>query len=278
MAILPSLGQRGALPRGAPIEGAAGNGVVTEAAPRSSWWGRRGIVTNPVAFSEPHPPTAVQAGGAHRLLQVRERHPYLDLGTSRKNDQPSNSGTPNPLASGPPRPTLAVQTRNETWQVGTVHTNHEDNTTAFPVVEISPGVLADGRTRTGARSRALGTLGDPWGTKLGGTPALYRPYGARGVVVGPPEGDTLDGPQRLKLGPPRGRHSPTIPDHMLARIKYHSGNPQQRGVRQNRPSNSRIAGQAWSQLVVRQGQSTPAPVPRQETARQPGLSGRWTRR
>ena len=278
MAILPSLGQRGALPRGAPVDGAAGNGIVTEATPRTSWWGRRGIVTNPVAFSEPHPPTAVQAGGAHRRLQVRERHPYLDMGTSRKNADPSNAGIPNPLHSGPARPTLAVQTRNETWQVGTDQTGAEDNSTAFPTVEISPGVLADGRTRTGARLRALGTLGDTYAIKVGGTPGLYRPYGARGFVVGPPDGADLDGPQRAPLGPPRGRHSPTIPDHMLARIKYHSGAPQQRGVRQNRPSNSRIAGQAWSQLVARQGVDTPAPIPRMATARTPGLSGRWVRR
>lgn len=278
MAIFPNLGQRGALPRGVPVEGAAGNATVTEGPPRSSWWGRRGIETNPVAFSVPHAPNAVQAGGAHRLLQVRERHPYLDMGTARKNDQPSNSGVPNPTASGPARPTLAVQTRNEAWQIGTDHAKHEDNTTAFPTVEIRAGVLADGRSVTGARVRALGTLGDTYAAKNGGTPGLYRPYGARGVVVGPPEGDSLDGPQKLRLGPPRGRHSPTIPDHMLARIKYHSGAPQQRGVRQNRPASSRIAGQAWSQFAARQGQDTPSPIPRMATARTPGLSGRWARR
>jgi hypothetical protein len=295
---LPGFGQGARLARGIPIELAAGNGVHShdvvsvENPPsfsgrtgRTSFGGRRGIVTNPVAFSVPHPPVAVQADGAHRLLQMRDRHPYLDAGTSRKGSDESNSGVPNPLASGPARPTLRVSTRNETWQIGNDLTRFEDNTTPFPTVDIAPGRPAAGTGRTphgtqsiGERRRAMGTLGDTWNTKNGGTPGLHRPYGSRGVTIGPPPGTPLDGPQRLRGGFPRGRHSPTIPDHQLARIKYYSGAPQQRGVRAGRPSNSKIAGQSYNQTVVHQGVDGPNPMPRVSVqVRTPGLSGRWAR-
>ncbi len=210
------------------------------------------------------------------MLQARDRHPYLDAGTSKKNAQESNSGVPNPLHSGPARPSLRVVARQETWLIGTDHTRWEDNDAPKAITVVGPGIAADARTAVETRTYPLGTQGDPWTKVYGGTRSLYRPYGARGYVEGPPIGSPLDGPQSIKGGAPHGRHSPTIPAHVQTRARY-SAVPQMVPGRNLRPANSKIAGQSYSQTVVHQGGDTPNPMPTQDTARQPGLGSRFGR-
>lgn len=271
MVAIPSLGQLARLQSGEPIAGAAGNGRVTRARARTSFGGLRFAGRNQEAGFY------AVSGSGNNLLQARDRHPYLDAGSSMKSGAPSNSGVPNPTADGPARPSLRVVNRQETWQIGTDLTTNEDNPGPFATTEVMPGCAADGRTQVGPRAYPLGTQGDPWSTVYGGTPGLYRPYGARGQVIGPPVGSQLDGPQRIKGGPPHGRHSPTIPGYLISRQNYQA-KPQQRPGRLNRPANSRIAGQSYSQTVVHQGGDTPNPMPRASgLTRQPGMTGRWLR-
>lgn len=269
--ILDLLGRRASLKQGEPVGGAAGNGRVTAGPDPTSWHGLRYAASNQEAGS------VVQPGSGNRRLQARDRHPYLDAGSSKHSDERSNSGVPNPTADGPARPSLRVVARNLTWQIGTDQTGYADNDGPFALTEARPGMAADGRTPVGSRAYPLGTQGDPWTRKSGGTPSLYRPYGARGVVIGPPVGSPLDGPQTIPGGVPHGRHSPTVPGYKLTRAHYQV-TPQQRPARANRPSNSRIAGQSYSQTVVHQGGDTPNPMPRQTSvARAPGMNGRWGR-
>lgn len=265
MVSFDSLGRQARLPQGDPTAQTAGNGLHTEGQPRTAWGGLRG----------PRRQIAASASG-NNMLQARDRHPYLDAGTSKHNAAPSNSGLPNPLASGPARPSLRVVNRQETWLIGTDHTRWEDNDAPKATTSARGGLAADGRTVVGDRAYPLGTQGDTWSNVYGGTPGLYRPYGARGVVFGPPVGSPLDGPQKIRGGAPHGRHSPTVPGHVQTRGRFEAV-PQMRPVRVGRPSNSKIAGQSYNQTVVHQGGDTPNPMPTQPTTRTPGMGSRWGR-
>jgi len=273
MVAFPRLGRQPHLPQGMPIEGAAGNGRVTAAPASTSWGGLRYAAPNQESGS------VVQPGSGHNRLQARDRHAYLDAGSSMHSGLPSNSGIPNPTADGPARPALDVVNRNLTWQVGTDATTMLDNSGPFAVTQAHAGMAADGRTRVGPRPYPLGTQGDTYSRVYGGTPGLYRPYGARGVVYGPPIGSPLDGPQTIRGGVPHGRHSPTIPGYKLTRQNYRV-HPQQVAPWANRPANSRIAGQSYSQTVVHLGGTTPNPMPTIPgigQVRQPGMNRRFTR-
>ena len=264
--MIADLGQQPRLRQGTPVALAAGNGMITQEEQPTTGWGGLRFVARAIAA----------AASGNNTLQARDRHPYLDAGTSKHNAAPSNSGVPNPLASGPARPSLRVVARQETWLIGTDHTRWEDNEAPKALTVIAEGLACDGRTVVAQRDYALGTRGDTWSNVYGGTPGLYRPYGSRGVVQGPPVGSPLDGPQRTRGGAPYGRHSPTVPGHVQTRSRYDAV-PQMRPVRVNRPSNSRIAGQSYSQTVVHQGGDTPNPMPTQPTLRMPGMGARWGR-
>ena len=272
MVAFPSLGQVARLRVGTPVAGAAGNGVTTSGQDTSSWGGLRLVTAQRLLQM------TVPGGSQHNLLQARDRHPVLNVGDSKHSADPSNSGIPNPLASGPARPALNVINRDLTWQIGTDHTTNEDNDAVKATTVVVAGMSADGRSMVGERAFALGTQGDPRTGVYGGTRSLYRPYGARGYVEGPPEGSPLDGPQIVTPGPPHGHHSRTVPAYVQTRQNYSAGGkPQQRPVRANRPANSQRAGQSYSQTVVHQGGQVPNPMPTQTTLRTPGMGGRWGR-
>ena len=99
----------------------------------------------------------------------------------------------------------------------------------------------------------------------GGVPGMWIPYGTRGgipyAVQSPqPEGSPLDGPANVWSGPPHGLHSDTVEGGTLVVRRYLS-TPQMRPVRLDRPANSPIAGQSYSQTLPMQGQPPPGQAP-----------------
>jgi hypothetical protein len=108
-----------------------------------------------------------------------------------------------------------------------------------------------------------GTQGDPWTPVYGGTPGMYQPYGTyqgignvpiQGIQSPVIQGAVGDGPQSFQPGPPHGLHSPTMPDY-LQTLGYYMAVPQMRAPRIDRPANSTIGGQSYSQTIQPQGQT-----------------------
>lgn len=297
----PQLGRRARALSG-PVTGlAAGNSVVTSdlrggglpaAHPGNDNGGRTQSQTfGGLTLSTPDqlgkPRAAYGGGWRDGRLTVRERFILTMRGTSKQGAQESHSGVPNPLEDGPPLPEYLMDNRTESWQIGQDKTTQEDN----------PGPFATTQTWDG-RSFPLGNQGDPWTTIYGGTPGLYRPYGARGMVMGPEPrtfalsgdgsgarvgtllapGDPSDGMQKIRGGVPHGRHSPTIPARKQTMARQASI-PQQRPGRNDRPSNSKIAGQSFNQMVVHEGSTQVNQTPRlPDPGRQAGIGGRFVPR
>jgi hypothetical protein len=249
---------------------------------------------------------AYGGGWADGKLTLRERFIQTMLGTSRQGAQESHSGIPNPQADGPPLPEYMMDNRTLSWQIGTDKTTQEDNPGPFAVTATEAQQAAVPQlTRiavNGVRTFPLGTQdGVPWTTKVwGGTPGLTRSYGVRGTtaLTGPPAaqfalpGDgsgarvgTLleprpagDGPQMIRGGPPHGLHSRTIPSRKWTMARQASI-PQQKPGRNDRPNNSKIAGQSYNQTVVPEGQTGGGRIPRLGPQAQAGITqGRFLRR
>ena len=192
-------------------------------------------------------------------LQVRDRHAYYSTGRSRNSGseppQSQNSGR-NPQLDGPPMPTLETVNISVNPQIGSDHTGFADDLT-----------------------RPYTWLGQQDGTRVpvnGGVPGLWIPYGSRGGVpfpiVDPTNGE--GGPAMVYPGPPHGLHSDTIADGRQLSARYKSV-PQMRPVRIDRPDNSRIAGQSYSQTVQRQGQTQTAQAQHSGFGLNFSLGGSW---
>jgi hypothetical protein len=202
---------------------------------QTSAWGE-----GDVGSAHGHPDQAHQSDRRYGLqgfndqLQVRDRHVYWDRGRQRFGSTPSVPGTPpNPHSDGPARPGLRVVNRSLNPQIGSDATRNQDDLT-----------------------RAYTWLGQQDGTispVYGGVPGLWQSYGNRGLAAGihDPSGGE-GGLAQVSPGPPHGLHSDTIPDGKQVADRYKAV-PQMRPVRQDRPDNSRIAGQSFSQTVVPQG-------------------------
>jgi hypothetical protein len=177
--------------------------------------------------------------GFNDQLQVRDRHVYWDRGRQRFGSTPSVPGTPpNPHSDGPAVPGLRVVNRSVNPQIGSDATRNQDDLT-----------------------RPYTWLGQQDGTisaVYGGVPGLWQSYGNRGFADGihDPSGGE-GGLSQIAPGPPHGLHSDTLPDGKQIADRYRAV-PQMRPVRQDRPDNSRIAGQSFSQTVVPQGAAPPA--------------------
>jgi hypothetical protein len=176
--------------------------------------------------------------GFNDRLTVKDRHAYWDPGRTRSpgctavgnpGDMPVN-----PQKDGPPRPDLRTVNRTVSHQIGSDATRNQDD-------------LARGYT-------GLGEQGSGWANVYGGVPGLYTPYGSRGGVpypiVDPTDGQ--GGPADVWAGPPHGLHSLTYPDRGDTLSRFAAA-PQMVPGRVDRPSNSPIAGQAFSQTVQFQG-------------------------
>jgi hypothetical protein len=188
--------------------------------------------------------------GAFRLandkLITYDRHLISKVGTEISG---RDSGNTDPPMDGPARPSYQTINRALNYQQGTDKTAATDDLTR-PYTRNAEGMY-------------VGEQGSGWSRVYGGTPGLYQPYGSyEGYTAGPvkgiqspvAEGAPGDGPQTVFSGPPHGLHSPTMPDYVPT-LGYYMAVPQMRAPRIDRPSNSRIGGQSYSQLVVPQGQT-----------------------
>src|SRR5215469_243622 len=181
---------------------------------------------------------------AQDKLISRDRHAAVNRGTERTGRR---SGLDDPLLSGPPRPSLRTINRTINHQRGQDAANADDKNRAY------------NRDRQGT------LLGQQDGTVqpvYGGTPGFWQPYGSySGYTTGPTKGlqspvapgSPQDGPRKINSGPSHGLHSATFPDYSQALGRY-MAIPSMVAQRQDRPSNSRIAGQSYSQTVAPQGQ------------------------
>jgi len=248
---------------------------------------------------------AYGGGQADGKLTVRERFIQAMRGTSRQGAQESHSGTPNPLADGPPLPEYLMENRTESWQIGLDFTTQEDNPGPFArtVQQVQaaardfPGPVNPYANKGAGQPFPLGTQGDPWTTIMGPPLGLYRDYGVRGrdgvhgpepktfAIAGDGSGlrvGTLispgapeDGPQKIRGGPPHGRHSPTVQARKQTMARQ-AAIPQQRAGRNDRPSNSKIAGQSYNQMVVHEGSATVNQTPRlPDPGRAAGIMSRF---
>jgi hypothetical protein len=264
------------------------------------------VLSTPDQLGEPR--AAYGGGWADGRLTLRERFVQVMLGTSRQGAQESHSGIPNPQASGPPLPEYLMDNRTLSWQIGQDKTTYEDNQGPFAVtatedMQAAPTYpIAAMNVRAASRKPfPLGIQdGVPWSTKIwGGTPGLTRSYGVRGTtaLTGPPAaqfalpGDgsgarvgTLleprpagDGPQMIKGGPPHGRHSISVQSRKWTSARQGSI-PQQKPGRNDRPLNSKLAGQSYNQTVVPEGQTGSGRMPRLGPQAQAGTTQRRLRR
>jgi hypothetical protein len=184
---------------------------------------------------------------ANDKLMTMDRHAFLARGSELSGRK---SGNTDPPMDGPARPSLRVVNRTINYQQGTDATRDQDD-------------LTRGYARTPDGKYFMGTQGDAWTPVYGGTPGLYQPYGTyqgignvpvQGIQSRVEQGAPGDGPQSFKPGPPHGLHSPTLPDYMQT-LGYYMAVPQMRLPRIDRPSNSTIGGQSYSQTIQPQGQT-----------------------
>lgn len=241
---------------GRPIEGAAGNpdvSTIPKVDPPKIPYGGGPNQDRMSQFGVPRPLNVMQEsswrGGAYFAndkLITRDRHAYLKRGNELSG---RNSGLTDPPMDGPARPSLQTVNRTINYQQGTDTTAAQDDLSR-PYARNAQGMF-------------IGTRGDPWNQVYGGTPGLYQPYGTyagygnvpvQGIQSPIAEGSPGDGPQSFQPGPPSGLHSPTLPDYVQT-LGYYMAVPQMRAPRIDRPSNSPIGGQSYSQTVQPQGQT-----------------------
>lgn len=187
------------------------------------------------------------ANFANDKLISSDRHAYLSTGNELTGRR---SGYTDPPMDGPARPSLRLVNRTINYQEGSDASRNQDD-------------LGRAYARTPDGRFFMGTQGDSWTPVYGGTPGLYQPYGTyqgignvpvQGIQSPVIQGAPGDGPQSFKPGPPHGLHSPTLPDYAQT-LGYYMATPQMRLPRIDRPANSTIAGQSYSQTVQPQGQT-----------------------
>lgn len=220
-----------------------------------------------------NPPVTAWRGGADFANEntVFDRHILTKTGDPRTGIQQSTPGNPpNPDGpeSGPPRPLFASVNRAMNPQVGSDATaNQDDFTRGYATVqptaasnELNPRYSAN-RRQDG--NYWAGSQGDGWTPVYGGVPGLWQPYGSysgytanetKGIQSPAEQGQPGDGPHKVFSGPPHGLHSQTYPSYDSTLGRY-MAIPQMHSPRVDRPANSNIAGQDYSQTVVPQGQA-----------------------
>lgn len=185
-------------------------------------------------------------GGAQDKLITYDRHAFMKSGYENSG---RDSGQTDPPNDGPARPSLAIIQRTINYQQGTDNTLTQDDLSR-PYTKNAEGMY-------------IGEQGSGWAPVYGGTPGLWQPYGSyEGITNGPvhgiqapvQQGAVGDGPNKVWSGPPHGLHSPTLPDYAQTIGRYQA-TTQMSQPRQDRPANSPIAGQSYSQTVVPQGQA-----------------------
>ncbi len=219
-------------------------------------------------------------GGANDKLWTADRHGILKVGYENSG---RNSGETDPPMDGPARPSLWLVQRTINYQQGTDTTLTQDDLSRdYSRIQVqdagsqSIGWVNDPNVGPyngyAGREGALfaGEQGVGWAPVYGGTPGLYQEYGSYagvspsspGVSAGihspVPQGTPGDGLQKVWSGPPHGLHSPTLPTYSQTIGRY-MDIPQMAQPRIDRPSNSPIAGQSYSQTVQVQGETGTVP-------------------
>lgn len=276
--------------RGAPAaypKGGGGNAALYDLSPGNA---------SPFPHAQVFTPASLDSAGAHartdafqhgRLI-AHDRHIIANQGrTTSSNRQQATGGSPNPEASGPPRPTWKMFNRTLSHQIGVDSTRGLDNG------QYHASVIVPGRNR----KFPLATQGQEWSIRYGGTPYLaeHRPYGKRGgfddgaplptvraMAGGPYRVRTLlqvgapgDGPQKVYGGLPWGLHSPTLPQRQGMQSLIRSRLGQVKPVWNVRPLNNKTAGQSWSQSMVSLSGQQAVKLKSTPPIRQPGLNARW---
>jgi hypothetical protein len=218
-------------------------------------------------------PGNAPVGFSNDKLITYDRHGFMKSGYENSG---RDSGLTDPPMDGPARPSLWLINRTINYQQGSDNTlTQDDPSRDYSRVTVSDaGAQSIGWVRaknvgpvngvTG-REGALyaGEQGTGWVDVYGGVPGLWQPYGSyAGITNGPvqgiqspvPQGAQGDGPRKLWSGPPHGLHSPTLPSYSQTLGRYMAV-PQMAQPRIDRPSNSPIAGQSYSQTVQPQGQT-----------------------
>lgn len=183
---------------------------------------------------------------ANDKLMTMDRHLISKVGNELSGRL---SGLTDPPMDGPARPSYKAIQRTISYQQGTDNDANQDDLSR-PYARNAQGMY-------------MGEQGSGWIQVSGGVPGLWQPYGSyAGITNGPvqgiqspvAQGEPGDGRHSFFAGPPHGLHSPTMPDYSPI-IGYYMAVPQQRAPRIDRPSNSPIGGQSFSQLVQPQGQT-----------------------
>lgn len=229
-----------------PYGGSTGDGIAQRGIPRPLQQGQESAV---------RAPGNAPVGYSNDKLITYDRHGMMKVGyenTGRK------SGNTDPPMDGPARPSLWLVQRTINYQQGTDTTGATDD-------------LSRDYTRE-ASGKYIGEQGTGWSSISGGTPGLYQEYGSyagispdtpgydpvtgetQGIVSPVGQGQPGDGPHKVWSGPPHGLHSPTLPTYSQTIGRY-MAIPQMARPRIDRPSNSPIAGQSYSQTVMPQGQT-----------------------
>jgi hypothetical protein len=188
------------------------------------------------------PPFRTGIVGFNDQLQVRDRHAYWSRGHGRNFGGIDTGGARNPNLDGGPSPALRTVNVSVNPQIGSDNSRNQDDL-----------------------SRPYTWLGQWDGTRqavYGGVPGLWQSYGNRGFadhIHDPSNGE--GGPVMVNSGPPHGLHSDTLTSGKQIADRYAS-TPQMRPVRFDRPDNSKIAGQSYSQTVQQQSATGAAAAPR----------------
>jgi hypothetical protein len=234
VATQPSYGEQ------SPYGGSVGDGIAQFGSPRPLQQGQE---------SAKRAPGNAPVGYSNDKLTTYDRHGMFKVGYENSG---RGSGETDPPMDGPARPSLWLVQRSLSYQQGT------DTTAA-----------TDDLNRDYSRNdhgMYIGEQGVGWSPIYGGVPGLHQEYGSyagvspsspgisQGIISPVKEGMAGDGPQTVWSGPPHGLHSPTLPAYSQTLGRYMAV-PQMARPRIDRPSNSPIAGQSYSQTVVPQGQT-----------------------
>lgn len=229
-----------------PYGGSTGWGNSQNGSPRPLQQGQENAV---------RAPGNAPVGYSNDKLVTYDRHGMFKVGYENSGRK---SGYTDPPMDGPARPSLWLVQRTLSYQQGTDTTGATDD-------------LTRDYTRN-AEGMYIGEQGTGWGPVYGGTPGLHQAYGSyagispdtpgydpvtgqtQGIVSQAAQGGPGDGPHSLWSGPPHGLHSPTLPTYSQTLGRY-MAIPQMSRPRVDRPSNSPIAGQSYSQTVPSQGQT-----------------------
>lgn len=193
-------------------------------------------------------PGNAPVGFSNDKLTTNDRHGMFKVGYENSG---RNSGQTDPPMDGPARPSLFLINRSINYQSGSDMSAATDD-------------LTRDYTRN-AEGMYVGEQGTGWAPVYGGVPGLYQEYGSyEGFSPSSPNGQGMhspvqqgqagDGTHSVWSGPPHGLHSPTLPTYSQTLGRY-MDIPQMARPRIDRPSQSPIAGQSYSQTVQSQGQS-----------------------